>query len=142
MNTLTDIVIGLAILCALYVLAVLLFRGFVLRTAVTSTVFRAGDGAGWGRWNHGAFKYTESELRLYRLLSARWSADIRIPRSTICISSRRSPVGDELARIEASDHIVLLCGGDSALENWEVALGEAAHIALVSWVESYSAPTR
>lgn len=130
--------LGVVVLLVLVpVVAAVVYRLVVVRRNSTSLlVKRDGDDS----WQHGAIRYSDTEVAFYRLLSVRFGADVRLDRRTLELGPRRQPTGPELDMAEVGEMIVSFSGHDrrGRSRQGELCVGPAQLTAMLAWVEACS----
>lgn len=138
MGTPIEIVLGVVSLLVLIpVVAAVLYRLVVVRKNSTSAVVRL---KGNSSWTYGAVRYSDTDAAFYRLLSLRFSPDVRVDRQSVVLGPRRQPAGADLDVAEDGEMIIDFSGLDrrGRRVEAEVCLGPAEQTALSAWVEACS----
>ncbi|MFT4200724.1 MAG: DUF2550 domain-containing protein [Gordonia sp. (in: high G+C Gram-positive bacteria)] len=130
-----------ALVVAVLVMAVALYRLSEMRRMGTPILLRPIPAAEDAGWRHGSAHYGDDTLVYYRLVTFRLGPTVTLVRSAMTIVGRRTPRGTEQEILEGMVVIELAPGADGAGGAYELAMTPDALTALQAWLES-SPPQR
>lgn len=121
---------------------VLLYRFIAVRGTGTPVILRTGIHSGqFGPWNHGILRYTERNVRLYRLFSLRPTYDMLFDRASIELGQGRTPESaQERSVLDPGEQIIPFTAQDNKGRTiyGEFGLDTRTHAGMRSWVEACS----
>ncbi|MFW0784208.1 DUF2550 domain-containing protein [Gordonia sp. CPCC 206044] len=130
------VVLGVLLIVAVAVCALLAYRLGQLRSAGTPVLLRELPAAADEGWRHGTVHYGDDTLRYYRLSSLRPGPTRTLVRQSIEISRRRRAEGSEADILDGMVILELEPGADEAGRAFELAMAPGADTAFQSWLES------
>ncbi|WP_124711164.1 DUF2550 domain-containing protein [Gordonia insulae] len=131
-----SLLLGIMLVVAVLVCALLAYRLAQLRKAGTPVLLRELPAAADEGWRHGTVHYGDETLRYFRLSSLRPGPTRTLTRQSIEISRRRRPEGTEADILEGMIIMELEPGADDAGRAYELAMAPGADTAFQSWLES------
>lgn len=130
------VILGVLLVLAVAVCALLAYRISQLRSAGTPVLLRELPAAADEGWRHGTIHYSDEAVRYFRLSSLRPGPTRTLARRSIEISGRRRPQGTEAEILHGMIIFELEAGAGDSGRAVELAMAPGADTAFQSWLES------
>ncbi|WP_158268508.1 DUF2550 domain-containing protein [Corynebacterium liangguodongii] len=127
------LVFVVAVAAVVAVGAAALWRFSTLRNTGSQGLMRRLPAEDVHGWRHGVFRYSEEQLKFYKLRSLSFTCDAAVNRRGSSIEGFRELSAAEREFIPGVDRVVVLSTGAA---RYELASDSRAQMALVSWIES------
>ncbi|MGV9713422.1 DUF2550 domain-containing protein [Gordonia sp. NPDC003424] len=134
--SLVAVLLGVLLVVALIVCALLGYRLSQLRRMGTPVLLRELPAADDQGWRHGTVHYSDDALRYFRLTALRPGPTRTLERRSLEIVRRRRPFGTESDILEGMIIVELAPGADADGHPYELAMAPGAVTAFQSWLES------